>query len=151
MKYFNNDIFTCPGSPIKDLYSPVVNDDGTITLEKSGEENIAEYINSFAESTDIQTIVKRFTNGEINVLNQREGTYGDFTQMPKTYAEFLQKKIDAENVFKKLPLDVKDKFDNDINKFLVSAGSDDWFEKLGLVENNNIDVQEEILKGEKEE
>lgn len=149
MKYFNNDIYSNAGSPIKDLFSPIVNEDGTITLEKSGEENITEFINSFAESTDIDSIVRRFTNGEIGILNQKDGTFGDFTNVPKTYAEFLQKKIDAENVFKKLPLELKDKFDNDINKFLVSAGSNEWFEKLGFINEEKSEKVEE--KGEVKE
>lgn len=142
MRFFKNDLYTNAGSPIKDLYSPIVNQDGTIILEKSGEENISEYINSFAESTDIESIVNRFTNGEINILHQKEGIYGDFTKMPKTYAEFLQKQINAENAFKKLPLDIKDKFDNDINKFLVSAGSEEWFEKLGFISEKNNEKKE---------
>ena len=131
MKYFKNDVFTNSGDPIHIILSPVVNDDGTIDLVESGKENTDDMIQSFAESCDINIILKRVANGETELLQQRKGMFGDFTNMPKTYAEVLQLQIDSNNLFNSLPIEIKQKFDNDANKFFVSAGSKEWIDKLG--------------------
>lgn len=56
--------------------------------------------------------------------------YGDFTDLPKTYAEFLQAQINAGRIWDTLPVSIKEKFDNNKDLFFVQAGSDVWMEKL---------------------
>lgn len=128
MKFFNNDRFSCPGDPIHIIYSPVVDSDGSVHLVESGKENSDDIIQSFADSCDLNVIIQRFLNGDLTALNKTVGTYGDFTGMPKTYAEALQMKIDSERLFDSLPVEYKRKFDNDSNKFFVQAGSKEWLE-----------------------
>ena len=130
--FTDKELCSCPGSPIKIIYSPVVNEDGTIDLIESGKENLDEYIGSFAESCDIEVLIKRFTAGEIGVFNQRPAMYGDYTDMPKSFAEFLQLQIDSEKQYNALPADVKAKFDNDKNKFFATAGTESWYKNLGI-------------------
>lgn len=132
MRFFNHDIYSNSGSPIHTIYSPVVDDDGNIELVESGKENTDEFINSFKDSCDIKVIIERFLAGDQSALNQKAAMYGDFTKMPKTYAEVLQMQIDAKKAFDELSVEVKEKFDNDINKFLASAGNEEWYEKLGI-------------------
>lgn len=122
--------FSNPGSPIHDIYGPVVGEHGEVYLEKQGEENIQDFIQSFAESTDIHVIVKRIQAGEQDLLKKRPGAYGDFTQMPKTYAEALQMQINAQNTFDSLSDEMKAKFNYDPNQFFAQAGTDEWFKKL---------------------
>lgn len=122
--------YSNPGSPIHDIYGPVVGENGEVYLEKQGEENIQEFIDSFRDSTDIHVIVKRIQAGEEELLRKRPGSFGDFTQMPKTYAEALQLQIDAKNTFDGLSEDVKAKFNYDPNQFFAQAGTKDWFEKI---------------------
>lgn len=131
VRYFNNDIVSNPGNPIHTIYAPKVAKDGTIELVESGFENTDDIIQSYAESCDMSVILSRVANGETELLNQRKGLFGDFTQMPSTYAEVLQMQIDSVNLFNSLPTDVKAKFDNDSNKFFVQAGNEDWINKLG--------------------
>ena len=123
MKYADNNIVSEKGSPIHELFSPVVEKDGTISLVKSGEENTDEIIQSYLESTDISIIIENVKNGDFSGLNVARGMYGDFTNMPKTYAELLQLQIDAKKTFDKLPNDIKNKFDNDVNVFLASSNA----------------------------
>lgn len=124
--------YTNPGSPIRDVYSPVVHEDGKITIEVSGKENTDEIIQSFAESCDIRVIVNRFNGGDLTALNQARGMYGDFTEMPKTYAEALQMRIDAKNAFDKLNPDIKKQFNYNVDEFLATAGDEEWYKKLGV-------------------
>ena len=130
MRFFDGKLCSEPGSRIKVLYSPVVNDDGTISLVESGQEDLQAYIDSFWMECDLKTLIQRFTHGEINVLNQRQGTFGDFTKAPKTFAEALQMQIDSENLFKSLPKAIKERFNNDKNQFFAQSGTKEWFEKM---------------------
>lgn len=150
MKFFKNDRFSNPGNPIHIIYAPVVEDDGSVSLVESGKENTDEFIQSFAESCDLNVIIQRYLNGEVDVLNQRNGVYGDFTQMPKTYAEALQLKIDSERMFDSLPVEYKRLFDNDPNKFFVQAGSEEWLEKLKPLMNVKENKVDEIIKESEE-
>lgn len=124
------EIFSNPGDPKHPIYKPVVGKDGVVDLEISGYENTDEIIQSYAESTDIRVILQRVAAGEVQLLNQRNAMFGDFTGMPKTYAEMLQLHINSNRLFESLPLDVRQQFNNDPNQFFAQAGNSEWFEKL---------------------
>lgn len=132
------------GDPIRIIYSAEVSKDGSINIVASGKEDFQEYIQSFLPSTDIAYIMASVNAGDYSVLNRMNGVYGNFTKVPKSYAEFLQLQIDAKNTFDKLPVEVKSKFDNDVNKFMVNAGESEWFDKLGIkFHDDNVDVDVE--------
>lgn len=124
---------TCPGSPILDIFKLKFEDDGTQTLEKIGEKNIYEEIQSHKDSVDIHVILGQcMRKGDYSLLYQREGFFGDISEMPTTYAEVLQHVADAEELWKQLPAEVKEKFDNSVAKFYASAFTPEWTEKLSL-------------------
>lgn len=128
-----NSFVTDPGSRYHIIYDPVVKPDGTIVLEESGKDDIQEFIDSFRDQTDMTFILKRMALGDLSVLTQKTPMYGDFTNMPKTYAEALQLVMDAEKQFMLLPLDVRNKFDNDYRKWFATSGSDVWMESMAPV------------------
>lgn len=121
------------GSGFAPVYKPIVKPDGTIELKQTGEKDIYAEIQSHKASTDINEIIRRFTEtGDISLFQVREGVYGDFTDMPKTYAEMFQRMIDAEIAFNSLPAEVKEKFNNNVSEFLAAMGTekmDDVFKK----------------------
>lgn len=134
-----------PGTSIHTIFSPRYTDDGHMYLEKTGEEDIYDQIQSHAESCDIYSILRRFANGDVAVLSKVQGTYGDFTQVPKTYAEMLNALNTAEAEFMRLPLDVRAKFDHSFEHWLSSMDSLDFAEKMGFAQppspfNNNESV-----------
>lgn len=147
IKFADNKIVSNPGSRIHIIYAPEVQDDGTVILIESGKEDTDEYIDSFREETEISTVIKKFLAGDVSVINQKQGFYADVTNMPKTYAEMLQLRIDSKKAYDNLPTNVKEQFDNDEFKFFATAGSEDWFKKLGVVE----EVKENEEKGEVKE
>lgn len=139
MRFADNSFVTCPGSPEHILYAPKVLPSGEIELVPSGVENTDDKIQSFAESTDIRMILARVEAGDMTALQARpRGSFGDFTEMPKTFAEVLQLQIDSKNLFDSLPKDIKDKFNGDSLQFFAQAGSDEWLEKLDPVLPNEI-------------
>lgn len=131
------------GSPYRPIRDAVVKKDGTTVVEVVGQEDFRAYINSFKDQCDVQLLVERAMNGEPEVLNQRQGMYGDFTQMPKTFAEVCQKVIDAHNLFDSLSPDKRAIFDNDISKFIAAADQPDFAEKLGWIQKKE-EVKENV-------
>lgn len=123
---------TSSGAKYHIEYDGSVDKEGNITLKEVGKTDIKASINSYKETTDIDYIRKKIEMGDLSGINQSKPSFGDFTQMPKTMAEALQMQIDAKRAFMKLDIDTRNKFDNDVNKFLVSAGSEEWLKKLGI-------------------
>lgn len=110
--------FTCPGDEDAPIYSPSVDNEGRITLEVIGVKKIPEFIDSFRESCDINSIVARFNAGDISALSRSQGAFFDATQLPHTYAEMLNTVINAEATFNQLPLEVRERFENNYVKWL---------------------------------
>lgn len=122
-----------PGSPEKIIYSPVFDKEGNFELKESGRENLYEFIQSHAESVDIHVLLDRFSRGDISALSKVQGTYGDFTTLPKTYAELLNSVIQGENIFNSLPVETREKFGHDFRKWMASMDNmDDWLAKMGI-------------------
>lgn len=119
------------GSREKITYEGRYNDDGVLEVVPTGKINVYDEIQSHAESVDIYTVLKKFQNGDSTVLAKTQGIYGDFTEMPKSYAEMLNTVIKGEKKFNDLPLEVRSKFNHNFSEFIATAGSPAWFEKMG--------------------
>ena len=103
-------------------YGKEIQKDGTIKVVETGKTNVYEKIQASKDETLVYNILDRFNAGDVSVLQQRKGQYGDFTNAPKTLVEMQQTLIDAENYFYSLPLDVRKEFNHSVNEFLHSAG-----------------------------
>lgn len=145
-----NTFVTGSGDKFRIEYSPKVMPDGTIELLESGKIDIDAYINSQRDQTDMAYILKQLALGNNSVLQQGSAMFGDFTDpdLPKTYAEALQLRIDAEKSFYNLPVDVRAKFENDFNRYFAQAGTEDWFVKLGI--NKTEEKESEPAPAEEE-
>lgn len=139
-----NSFVTCPGDKYNIVYTPKVKDDGTIELVESGKDDIQEMIDSWREHTDMSWIIARLKEGDMSVLNRSPGYYIDTTKMPQTYAEALQLIIDSQRKFYELPLDVRNKFDNDYMQWFAQAGSDDWVSRMDPVLPHENVVDQEV-------
>lgn len=121
-QYDRQRIFANPGDPVHILYSPEFDSDGHMHLVETGRENISEYIQSHKDSTDINLLIQRFVKGDVSVLSRRQGMYGDFTQLPKNYADMLNKLNRAEEFFNALPVEERAKFNHSFAQFVSSLG-----------------------------
>ena len=137
-----SDVSTCSGELFKPVLSGKLMPDGTIKLTEVDQIDIKAEINSHASTCDMAYILSRLKVGDVSVLSAKEGAYGDFTVFPKTYAEMLQLVQSGEEAFDSLPLDVRSSFDNDINKWFASIGTDEWSEKMKIPKPvPTVDVQ----------
>lgn len=114
--------------------------DGKEVLVAVGEHDIYPEIQSHAKSVDINEIVLRYQRGDIDVLAQRAGMYGDFTNMPTSYAELYQNVLDAQAYFDSLPLEVRQKFDHSFSKFFTSIGTPEFEAAFLQPKVDSIDV-----------
>lgn len=137
--------FSNGGSRIREIREPVVKD-GKLSVEVVGKEDFQDYIESFSDQVDLENIVARAMNGDTEALNQRIGSYGDFTTFPKTYAEALQRIIDAKNLFDSLPVSVRNNFENDVYKFVSSLDEPDFLDKIGYVKPTDVEVKDGVAE-----
>lgn len=125
-------VYQPEGSPIHVLYSPIFDKNGVWHLEETGKENLYDYIQSHADSVDIHVILKQFAAGDVSVLSRVQGAYGDFTQMPKTFAEALNTLVAAEQYFMSLPVETRAQFGHNFNQFIASMDQSDFTTKIGI-------------------
>lgn len=121
---------SCPGERYKITYEPIVNADGTIDLVENGKVDLQEFYDSQAAQCDMALLISRYLGGDASALEARQGAYFDSTAMPTTYAEMLQTVIDGQRSFEALPVEVKQRFNNDFNQWFASAGSEEWQSKM---------------------
>lgn len=133
-----------PGSGEKQLYAPRFTEDGALELVEDGKEDFYGYIQSFAESVDIHKILERFQAGETDALSQVQGTYGDFTSMPKTYAELLNRVIDGRQWFDELPVEIRANFNHSFTEFMASMDDPDFLQRMGMQPEAPPDSQPEL-------
>ncbi|UPW40978.1 internal scaffolding protein [Sigmofec virus UA08Rod_5898] len=126
-------VYQDPGSRVKIVYTPKYDSNGVLDLVATGQEDLYSYIQSHKDSTDIHYLLDRFVNGETDVLSRIQGFYGDFSDMPKTYAEVLNSVIAGEEAFARLPVEVKQRFDNSFAVWLAAMDSPDFSRRMGFV------------------
>lgn len=121
------------GNGEKVLYSSSLLPNGEVDLVPFGKEDLYAQIQSHRDSCDIHVLIARYNNGDVEALQRVQGQYGDFTVMPKTYAELLQSIIDGKRMFDGLPVDTRARFDHSFEQFMMSMDNMPGFlEKLGI-------------------
>lgn len=122
------------GSKIEIRHEYDVDKWGHKVLKKTRKVDVYSIIQSHKDETDIEKIIRRATEGDINALNVINATYQDITEAPKNLLEqqnmILKKKIE----FEKLPKDIKKAFDYDVNNYIgeLVDNPESWAEKTGL-------------------
>ena len=124
--------YSDPGSHYRNEYEITIDKKGHKSLHKTGEVDQWEEIQSYKEECDIGNIIARAAAGDLNALNQRKGIYADITNTPRDLAEAQNNIIKLNNEFYKLPVEIREKFDNSKERFVQEFGSVEWYEKMGF-------------------
>lgn len=125
-------VYQPAGSRIKTLYGPVFDNRGVMSLVETGKHNLYNEIQSHADSVDIHVILQQFEQGDASVLARIQGTYGDFTEMPRTFAEALNTIIAAEQYFDSLPVETRAQFGHSFSQFVASMDTPDFARAMGI-------------------
>ena len=105
-------INTYAGSPIRQILEPRF-DGSTTKLVSVGEENIQDFYEAQAPLTDINYMLNRLALGDTSVLSSKRPMYGDFTGLPSDPIEALNLVHESERAFAQLPIEEKQKYNND--------------------------------------
>lgn len=146
-KYDRKEVKSEHGSPIKNVYSAKYDKEHNIVIEKKATENLYSYINSFADSVDINILLSRFVAGDKEALLRRAGSYIDLSNIPTNLNEFIEFQRSTENLFKTLPVEIKEKFNNNVMEFLSKVGEKDWLE---IMDTSQYDIKKELSNMSKE-
>lgn len=131
--------YSDPGSRFYKQFSLSIDKNGVKDLRPNGKPDIDIYdeIQSHSESVDIHVLLKRFENGDVSVFSRTVSNYLDTTGLPKTLAEWEQARIDGENIFNGLPVNVRAEFNHSPSEFFASIGSEKF--------NNIFNVGKDIV------
>lgn len=120
---------TNPGNRTKIVYGSRLKPDGTIELYEREKIDVLLEINSHASECDMSIILSRIMRGDTSMLRQNP-MYGDFSTMPRTYADMFNMVTEAEYTFDHLPVEVKNRFGNDKLKWFATLGTPDWYNNM---------------------
>lgn len=141
---------TEPGRGMQKKYRMTIDLNGHKYLEEDGEVNLYEKIQESLEETKIENIVRRAVGGDTQALNVMHGVYADVTNAPRTFAEMQQAVITATEEFRKLPVEIREKFGHSVEQFVAEYGTSGWLEKLKVPETLKVDGSEDQEGGGKE-
>ena len=126
----SKEFVSCPGNRFYIEKHGEVQPNGLINLVPDKEIDLQEKYNAEYPSTTIENILANSSPLQSFADDGMSGI--DATQLPKTFAEFLQLQIDRKREFDRLPVEIKQKFNNDVQQYMATAGTNDWFDKLGI-------------------
>ena len=113
-----------PGSKIVAEYGLVTAEDGSSSVGVVGEKNLDAIIQSNKDNGNVALLVAKYNAGDSEALNKVRGVYGDFRNMPSTYAEMVSRINECRSVFEALPVDIKEQFDNNPDVFWSEYGTE---------------------------
>lgn len=122
------------GAKIEMRHRGEMKKDGKRELIKDREYPIYEIIQSHREETEIERIVKRALEGDYTALNAMNGVYADISDAPRSLAEAQAMIINAKNEFYDLPIEIREKFNQNAEEYVAEMGSQAWMDKLGITE-----------------
>lgn len=110
-----------PGAPTMPKWRSVVMRDGDVVLKPDGERMLDLEIQSYRDSVDLNIIIQRFVDGDVNAIpNPKNAVYADLTHLPTTRQEVLQTVIDAEARFSELPASVRQQYGDNWQNFYLT-------------------------------
>lgn len=127
---------TAPGEKIRRTYLWQMNAKGEKVLVIDQEIDQQAEIDSYLEETKIENILRRASIDPAIAERLKPETGGDiqdYTEAPQTLAELQNIMLRAERIWKDMPKEIKLKFDNDVDKFISSYGTDEWAKNLGIL------------------
>lgn len=106
-------------------------------------------IQASKNSTDINAIVQRAAAGDVSVLNVKNGSYADISDMPDNLNDMHSVNTEALNSFAKLDPNIQVLFDNDYNKFAEAVENGTYVNIINQAILNKNSKQVEEKESEK--
>ena len=134
----------------KDINGKKVGEHEEIVFKCTGAHSQKEYINSFRSTTELKEIFKRYMAGDTSVLEKRVGDYLDIVGCPESLLDAQLMLKNGEVLWNKLPADIKEKYDNNVELFINAAVSGKLYEDFNI-DKDKISKVEEANKAQADE
>lgn len=120
-----------PGNRFEPEYKERYDDRGQPYLEKVGEVDTYEKIQSYKDECDVMAILSRYAAGDESVL-AKPGWYIDTSRLPQTYTEYMNLMNEKREEFNQLPLSIRQAFGMNFENWMATAGEKEWLDKMGI-------------------
>ena len=135
--------FSPSGSKTKTKHILKVDPDGSRYLIEDGIVDVYEQIQSFKDSCDIETIIKRVQAGESDLLNMNPGIYTDVAAIPEDLISSYKAFDRASEYYRELPADIRTKFGS-FEKFLEAFAYGAYVtEQANAPATEGVDINEQ--------
>lgn len=138
------------GKPTAPKYEHIINKHGLKELKQTGEINVYEKIQENLEESKLENIIARVVQGDTSALRP-DGLYMDTSELPKNMIEARQAIQKMENTWQTLPVELRAKYNHNLDEFIAKAGKTEWLEDMGLLkktESVKANKQEPITRTE---
>lgn len=125
-----------PGKIMEPQYKERYDENGNAYLEQVGEINTYEKIQSYRDEVDPMSILARYAAGDTTVM-ANPGWYIDTSKLPANYIEWRNLMNEQKEKFETLPLEIRNKFNNNFDTWAATAGEQEWLEKMGIMPNQS--------------
>ena len=132
---------SCPGNILEPEYRERYDERGEAYLEKVGDVNTYEKIQSYRDQCDVMAILSRYAAGDETAL-ATPGYYIDTSKLPKSYTEYLNMMNEQREKFNQLPLEVRQKFGMNFEQWAATAGENEWLKKMGILTKKDAAAQQ---------
>lgn len=126
----------CCGNRMEPQYAERYDENGKAYLEKVGEVDTYEKIQSYRDECDVMAILSRYAAGDETAL-AAPGWYIDTSKLPNTYTEYMNMMNEQREKFDQLPLSIRNKFNNNFNEYMATAGEESWLRNMGIMPKND--------------
>lgn len=130
-----------PGNRFEPEYKERYDDRGQPYLEKVGEVDTYEKIQSYKDECDVTAILSRYAAGDESVL-AKPGWYIDTSRLPQTYTEYMNLMNEKREEFNQLPLSIRQAFGMNFESWMATAGEKEWLDKMGIKIQQNAEKAE---------
>lgn len=133
-----------PGNRFEPEYKERYDDRGQPYLEKVGEVDTYEKIQSYKDECDVMAILSRYNAGDESAL-AKPGWYIDTSKLPQTYTEYMNMMNEKREQFNQLPLSIRQAFGMNFENWMATAGEKEWLDKMGIkIQQNTQETQENV-------
>lgn len=139
-----------PGNRFEPEYKERYDDRGQPYLEKVGEVDTYEKIQSYKDECDVMAILSRYAAGDESVL-AKPGWYIDTSRLPQTYTEYMNLMNEKREEFNQLPLSIRQAFGMNFESWMATAGEKEWLDKMGIKIQQNAEKEEKENANQKGE
>ena len=118
------------GYQYENMYQEEISKNGTKELVVVGKTDVIERAQQDLENVQIENILHAVAMGDMSALMQRQATYMDVTNSPKTLMEAQNIVLKAKQEFYNLPLEVRKQFDNSPEMYVSEMGTEAFTQKM---------------------